>query len=269
MSESEESIPEERSETISQDHSEKHLEDIFYDLEEGETGKDIEILWRDEHYAVINKPAGVLIHRSIFSSERDTLVHRLYRQFGRPPLPVHRLDRPVSGVLAASFGSEPAASLSAVFREGKVKKVYLAVVRGYVPEEGRIDIPLRNYETGVMKDALTEFRRLAKAEMPIPSRRFPTSRFSLVEVRLHTGRFHQIRRHLARLGYPIVGDSSHGDTFCNHHFVKHFGSRGLLLHARLLELDHPLTGEALSIKAGLPPRFRKAFDALNWGETNY
>ena len=73
------------------------------------------------------------------------------------------------------------------------------------PREGRIDIPLRNYETGVMKEALTEYRRLATAEMPVPSRRFPTSRFSLVEVRLPTGRFHQIRRHLARLGYPIVG----------------------------------------------------------------
>jgi tRNA pseudouridine65 synthase len=257
--------PEERCEIIPQEESVQ--EDIFYDLEEGETGNQIEILWRDEHYAVINKPAGVIIHRSIFSSERDTLVHRLYRQFDQPPLPVHRLDRPVSGVLAASFGSQPAARLSQAFREGKVDKVYLAVVRGYAPEEGRIDIPLRNYETGVMKEALTEYRRLATAEMPVPSRRFPTSRFSLVEVRLHTGRFHQIRRHLARLGYPIVGDTSHGDTFCNHHFTEHFGVRGLLLHARRLELAHPITGEPLRIVAGLPPRFRKAFDALNWSGT--
>ncbi len=239
-------------------------DEIFYDLEDGHKGSEIEILWQDENYAVLNKPAGVIIHRSLFSTEKDTLVHRLYQQFENPPLPVHRLDRPVSGVLAASFDSEPAAKLSASFREGRVNKIYLAVVRGYIPEEGSIDIPLKNYETGVMKEASTGFRRLAKAELSIPSRRFPTSRYSLVEVRPHTGRFHQIRRHLARLGYPIVGDTSHGDTFCNHHFTREFGVRGLLLHARKIEFDHPINGEFLGIEAGLPPRFRKAFEALGF-----
>ena len=239
-------------------------DEIFYDLEDDGRGDQIEILWQDDHYAVINKPAGVIIHRSIFSSERDTLVSRLYSQFETPPLPVHRLDRPVSGVLAASFSSEAAAMLSESFREGKVDKVYLAIVRGYAPEEGRINIPLRNYETDEMKEALTEFRRLATAELPVPSKRFPTSRYSLVEVKLHTGRFHQIRRHLARLGYPIVGDTSHGDTFCNHHFTENFGVKGLLLHARRLEFVHPIKGEQLRVEADLPPRFRKGFEVLEW-----
>ncbi|MDC7235570.1 MAG: pseudouridine synthase [Spirochaetales bacterium] len=224
----------------------------------------IDILWQDEHYAFINKPAGVLIHRSIFSSDRDTLVKRLYSQFEKPPLPVHRLDRPVSGVLAAAFSKEAAAALSACFRESTIRKTYWAVVRGYIPEEGRIEKELKNYETLEMKEAVTTFKRLDTAEIPIPSRKFETSRYSLVAVQPLTGRFHQIRRHLAGLGYPIVGDTSHGDTFCNHHFTEHFHVDGLMLHAGALELTHPLTGEELCITAEPPKRFESVFEIFNW-----
>ena len=228
--------------------------------------EEIKVLWQDGYYAFLYKPAGVLVHRSVFSSDRDTLVSRLYQQFEKPPLPVHRLDRPVSGVLASAFDTESAAALSECFRNSEVQKIYLAVVRGWAPESGTVDTELKNYETGVMKEALTEFRTLAKAELPVPSRRFDTSRYSLVEVRPRTGRFHQIRRHLAGLGYPIVGDTSHGDTFCNHHFVENFGVEGLMLHARRLELNHPVTGEALSPAAELPDRFLEAFESLGWEE---
>lgn len=231
--------------------------------------EEIKVLWQDEHYAFLYKPAGVLIHRSVFSSDRETLVKRLYKQFENPPLPVHRLDRPVSGVLAAAFDKESAAALSECFRNSDVQKIYLAVVRGWAPESGSIDTELKNYETGAVKEALSDFRTLAKAELPFPSRRFPTSRFSLVEVRPRTGRFHQIRRHLAGLGYPIVGDTSHGDTFCNHHFTENFGIEGLMLHARALEIVHPLTKETLNIKADLPERFQAAFEALGWQEKTH
>ncbi len=226
--------------------------------------EEIRILWQDEHYAFLYKPAGVLIHRSVFSSDRDTLVSRLQAQFEVPPFPVHRLDRPVSGVLAAAFTKEGASALSASFREGKVQKSYLAVVRGYAPEEGTADRELKNYDTGQMKEASTSFVRLATAELPVPSRRFPTSRYSLLKVSPHTGRFHQIRRHLAGLGYPIVGDTSHGDTFCNHHFAENFGVEGLLLHAYCLEFVHPVSGEALKIQAEPSQTFHKVFHRFGW-----
>ncbi|MDA3956559.1 pseudouridine synthase [Oceanispirochaeta sp.] len=224
----------------------------------------ISILWMDEHYAFLNKPEGVLIHRSLFSPDRDTLVKRLYHQFEKPPLPVHRLDRPVSGVLAASFTSEAAALLSAQFREGLIQKTYWAVVRGHIPDEGCIETPLKNYETGAVKEAVTPYRRLLTAEKSVPSRKYPSSRYSLVEVKPKTGRFHQIRRHLAGLGYPIVGDTSHGDTFCNHHFVEHFGVEGLMLHACRLELTHPVTGESLSVLSPLAQRFLDVFYQFSW-----
>lgn len=226
--------------------------------------KEIEILWQDEYYAFINKPAGVLIHRSIFSSDRDTLIKRLYTQFEIPPLPVHRLDRPVSGVLATAFTSESAAALSESFRNSSIQKIYWAVVRGYIPKEGRIDTALKNYDTLEMKESLTDYRRIDTVEYPLRSRKYETSRYSLVEIRPRTGRFHQIRRHLAGIGYPIVGDTSHGDTFCNHHFSEHFGVDGLLLHAGKIELEHPITGEHLSITANPPERLKRVFDLFKW-----
>jgi len=222
------------------------------------------ILWKDDHYAFINKPADLLIHRSLFSSDRDTLVKRLYSQFENPPLPVHRLDRPVSGVLAASFSSEAAALLSTSFREGKVQKTYRAIVRGFIPAEGVIQNDLKDYETGKVKVAETLYKRIRKAEINIPSKKFPTSRYSLVELQPKTGRFHQIRRHLAGLGYPIVGDTSHGDTFCNHHFTDYFGVSGLMLHALSLNVLHPLTGEDLNILAPLPLRFNNVMKRFGW-----
>jgi len=224
----------------------------------------ITILWQDDRAAVIDKPSGLLVHPSEISSDRDTLVGRLARQFERPPLPVHRLDRPVSGVLVGAFDSEAAAVLSRSFREGGVHKSYLAVVRGYMEGEGIIDLPLRDYDTGRIQESRTRYRLLARTEQPFPSRRFPTSRYSLMEVSPETGRFHQIRRHLARKGYPIVGDTSHGDTACNHQFLEYFGVPGLLLHARRVRFPHPVSAEEVTVQSPLPESFRRVFDAFGW-----
>jgi len=229
----------------------------------------IKVLWQDEFYAFLDKPADLLIHRSIFSSDRDTLVKRLYSQFGQPPLPVHRLDRPVSGVLATSFTKDAASQLSALFRTGQIRKTYWAVVRGFIPEQGTLNSELKDYETGIFKEAVTDYRRLQTAETDIPSKKFPTSRYSLVEVRPGTGRFHQIRRHLAGLGYPIAGDTSHGDTFFNHHFTENLCAQGLMLHAVSLEFKHPFTGEELKITAPLPARFQEVFRRLQWDSVNH
>ncbi len=231
--------------------------------------EELRILWQDEYYALIYKPAGLLVHPSVFSSSRDTLIRRLYRSFDPPPLPVHRLDRPVSGILAGAFCSKDAAALSALFREGQVVKRYWAILRGHCPVKACVEVPLKNHDTGKMQEARSLVRRLALCEIPIPSRRYDTSRYSLAEISLDTGRFHQIRRHLAGLGYPVIGDTSHGDTYSNHHFEAHFGVKGLLLHSRSLSFIHPRSGGKISVAAPLPPRFMKAFEALGWREIDF
>lgn len=224
----------------------------------------IPVLWRDRRIAVLNKPAGLLIHPSRISSDRDTLVGRLREQFPEPPAPVHRLDRPVSGVLAAAFDREAAAEMSRAFRDGEVRKSYLAVVRGFLTGAGEIREPLKAPGAEGKKDALTLYRGQAVAELPYPSERYETARFSLVLLSPRTGRFHQLRRHLARIGHPIVGDTSHGDTFCNRSFASRHGDGGLLLHASSLSFPHPGTRRPLSFFAPLREDMARICREFQW-----
>jgi tRNA pseudouridine65 synthase len=202
--------------------------------------RQIELLWQDKYIGLINKPANLIIHRTEISSDRDTLVRRLQEQFENPPVPVHRLDRPVSGLLMGAFDTETASALSRSFREGEMDKRYIAIVRGIPEESGEITIALKNSRTLEMQESRTTYRKLASIELPMPSRKYQTTRYSLIEASPRTGRFHQIRRHLARIGYPIVGDTSHGDTFCNHQFESEFGIEGLMLHSYAIRFFHPV-----------------------------
>ncbi len=202
--------------------------------------RQIELLWQDNYIGLINKPANLIIHRTAISSDRDTLVSRLQEQFENPPVPVHRLDRPVSGLLMGAFDTETASALSRSFREGEVDKRYIAIVRGIPEESGEITIALKNSRTLEMQESRTTYRKLASIELPLPSRKYPKTRYSLIEASPKTGRFHQIRRHLARIGYPIIGDTSHGDTFCNHQFEREFGIEGLMLHSYSINFMHPV-----------------------------
>lgn len=224
----------------------------------------IEILWQDQYIGIINKPAELIIHASAISNDRDTLISRLRDQFENPPIPVHRLDRPVSGVIVGAFNSETAAELSKAFREGEVHKNYVAIVRGHLMGEGVIDIPLKNERTGEMQESRTRYSFLAQIELPLPSRKYPTSRYSLVMASPETGRYHQIRRHLARKGYPIVGDTSHGDTYCNHHFEENFAVKGLMLHSYSVCLKHPHKDETIQIVSPLRMEMQNVCRQFQW-----
>lgn len=226
----------------------------------------IEILWQDEYIGIINKPAELIIHASAISSDSDTLISRLRDQFENPPIPVHRLDRPVSGVIVGAFDSDCAAQLSRSFREGEVHKNYIAIVRGHLKGEGHIDIPLKNEKNGEMQKSRTSFRHLAQIELPLPSRKYSTSRYSLVMASPETGRYHQIRRHLARMGYPIVGDTSHGDTYCNHHFEENFGVKGLMLHSYSVSLKHPYREEMIRVESPLRMDMRNICGQFHWSD---
>lgn len=235
------------------------------------------VLYQDEHLLAVDKPAGLLTHRSRIDRREHRFAVQMARDLvGQRVFPVHRLDRATSGVLLFALSTDVARTLGAVFAERRVAKTYLAVVRGWAPGSGRIDHPLKEAlckvaDAGIDPDkaaqaAVTEFRCLAAVEIDEPVDIYPTSRYSLVSARPRTGRRHQIRRHLRRLGHPIVGDTSYGQGVHNRFFRNRYDCHRMLLAAASLSLDHPVTGEPLRIQAPLDPVFARVVAALGWQE---
>jgi tRNA pseudouridine65 synthase len=235
----------------------------------------MEILYGDEWLVAVHKPAGLLVHRSLIDKHAtDFALQRVRDQLGRRVYPVHRLDRPTSGVLLFALDAGTARTLTAHFTAGQVVKTYQAIVRGYLEPEGVIDYALRE-EPDALADAnadlnkapqtaITQFRRLATVELPYPVSRYPTARYSLVELHPKTGRKHQLRRHLKHLYHPIIGDTTHGDGRHNQFFARHFANQRLLLAATRLQLRHPQTGDTLLIRAPLAADFQRIVVALGW-----
>jgi tRNA pseudouridine65 synthase len=248
----------------------------------GVSRPELPLLFRDERLVVVHKPSGLLVHRtSLDAGERSAALQILRRQLRRRVYPVHRLDKGASGALVFALDEEAAAALAALVRTHAVERTYLAVVRGHMAEAGVIDRPLarhldpvelreraarRETKEVVLQPAVTAYRRLATAELPHRVDRYPTSRYSLVELRPRTGRRHQLRRHLATASHPIVGDSTHGVGRHNRLFERLFGSRRLLLACVRLGLPHPVTGEPLVVDAPLADDFARVVEALGWTE---
>jgi tRNA pseudouridine65 synthase len=228
----------------------------------------MEILFRDDYITLINKPSGLIVHRSALSSDEDSVVDRLRENFllrgELPPSPVHRLDRPASGILLCANDSDTARILCDSFIKGEVHKSYHAIVRGWINEAGEIDIPLQKYKQGKVvkenkeeQEALTRYTPLLKGEIPVGNNRFPTSRYSLIEAEPVTGRYHQLRRHLARIGHPIGGDTAHGDLRHNTILRKYCENERLLLHARRISFPHPIKGTTITVESPYPEDFQK------------
>lgn len=229
------------------------------------------ILHQDNHLVAVHKPPGLLVHRSkLATGERDFLLQRLRNQLGRRVYPVHRLDRPTSGVMVLALDPTTASRLGETFTERRAAKRYLAVVRGIGPEHEWLDYALREEDGSRPKaempalEALTEVRRLDSVELPIQVDRYPSSRYSLMDVRPVTGRRHQIRRHLSRRGYPIIGDAKHGKGNHNRFFAERLGCPRLLLAAVELSFEHPVGGHRLTLSCGLDSPMTALFQRFGW-----
>lgn len=222
----------------------------------------LDIIFRDEHLIAINKPHGLLVHKSFIAGDADEFAVQLLRdQIGQRVYPVHRLDRKTGGVLLFALSPEVNSLMQQQFADRKTEKVYLAVVRGFPPDSGEIDYPLKK-ENGEMQDAVTTYETLAKAEIPVPFGKHATSRYAMVKLMPHTGRFHQLRKHMAHIFHPIIGDRPHGCNKQNKLWKEKFGMTTMLLHAASLKFDHPATGEKVNISADLQESFLRVKEML-------
>ncbi len=222
------------------------------------------ILHQDAHLIAIDKPAGLLVHRSGLDAGETRFALQLLRdQIGQPVWPVHRLDKGTSGVLLFALSARAASAASAAsaaFESGQgVVRTYHAVVRGWPADGGVIDHPLKRLADDarpsaralVVQPAVTRFRTLARYALPLPYGAFAQTRCALLALQPDTGRRHQLRRHCKHLGHPIIGDATHGKGPLNRALAGWLGLQRLWLHAAALALPHPLTGEPLHIQA--PP----------------
>jgi tRNA pseudouridine65 synthase len=235
------------------------------------------VIYQDEHVIAVDKPSGLLVHRSMLDKyETEFAVQMVRDQIGQHVFPVHRLDRPTSGVLLFALSSEVARSLNEQFASQNVQKTYLAITRGHIPQSGEIDYALKEKLDKIAdkmankdkpaQEALTYFEPLALFDLPFAVSRYPSARYSLVKLTPKTGRKHQLRRHMAHLNHPIVGDTTHGDGNHNAFIRDKFGLNRLALTCKSMCLQHPVTHEPLTLTCKLD---KNLFDLLEKWDMNH
>jgi tRNA pseudouridine65 synthase len=222
----------------------------------------LSIIYQDEYLVAVNKPSGLLVHRSMLDKHETQFVVQLLRdQIGQHVFPVHRLDRPTSGVLVFALSADIARKLGEQFASQSIKKTYLAVVRGHTKDAGKINYALKEKLDKIAdkmskldkpaQEAVTYFNRLDKFELPFAVSKYASARYSLVQLTPKTGRKHQLRRHLAHINHPIVGDIAHGDGKHNTFIRQQFNFNQLALTCKSMHLTHPVSQAALFLRCDL------------------
>jgi len=221
----------------------------------------LEIIFENDILIAINKPHGLLVHRTRIAADAEEFALQLLRdQTGQRVYPAHRLDRKTSGVLLFAKTPEANSTMQRLFRERLVTKVYRAIVRGWIPQEGVIDYAIG--ENGKTQAAQTTYQLIQKFELNIPSGKHLTSRYSLVTLTPHTGRYHQLRKHLAHIFHPIIGDRPHGCNKQNKIWKERFGMTKMLLHAEQIRFELPEYG-MIDIWADKSDEFQRVIRLLN------
>lgn len=224
--------------------------------------KQLRILYRDDDLVVVDKPAGFQVHAPEDRPNANNVVMKILRnQLNQWVYPVHRLDRATSGVLVFALSPEVASQIQTQFRGREVGKTYLALVRGWTDDSGVIDTPLtRRLDGGAEVDARTDYSTLFRFERAHSLGKFSSVRYSLVEVTLHTGRLHQIRRHLKRISHPLIGDTVHGDGKHNQLWREWCANSGLYLKAYRFKMNHPKTQMPLVFHSKWNTQWHQLFD---------
>jgi tRNA pseudouridine65 synthase len=188
--------------------------------------------------------------------------------------PVHRLDKPTSGVLLFALDSHTAKLMCEQFASHTMQKTYIAIARGYVAESGTIDYALKEKLDKISdkdsskfkepQEAVTDFRCLGQVELNAKVGIYDTVRYSLVELKPHTGRKHQLRRHMKHINHHLLGDTKYGRGEHNKFIREEYGMNRLLLHALSLEIKHPYTDKKMIFKADFDDIFTMIFNEFGW-----
>ena len=226
----------------------------------------IEIIYEDNDIIVVNKPKGLVVHPANGNPD-GTLVNAIMAickeslsGIGgelRPGI-VHRLDKDTSGLLIVAKNDKAHINMSEAIKNRKVKKTYIALVRGSVPEDNAtINMPIGRSTKDRKKMAVTKTGKEAITHFKVIER-YTTNKgsYTLLEIKIDTGRTHQIRVHLAEIGYPVIGDEVYSNG------KNEFGIHGQCLHAKKLEFKHPITGKDMVLEAPLPEYFDKIIKEL-------
>ena len=222
----------------------------------------IEILYEDEDIIVVNKPKGIVVHPANGNPD-GTLVNAIMNLCGnslsgiggeiRPGI-IHRLDKDTSGVLIVAKNDIAHINISNQIKNRQTKKMYIALVRGVIKEnEATIDMPIGRSKKDRKKMAITKDGKEAITHFKVLKR---YDNFTLLEIKIDTGRTHQIRVHLAEIGYPIVGDYVYSNG------KNPFNVEGQMLHARQIEFVHPTTGKEMKIEAPIPEYFQRILNEM-------
>jgi len=225
----------------------------------------LDILYHDDELVAINKPHGLLVHRSPIAIDAEEFALQILRdQLNRRVYPTHRLDRKTGGVLLFALSKDTEKLMQQQFYENRVDKKYLAIVRGFTDDVGEIDYHLRK-ENGTLQEAFTRYKTLVRAELDVPLGSHPTSRYSLLEANPQTGRMHQLRKHFSHIFHPIIGDRTHGCNKQNKLFKERWELDTMLLHASQISFIHPLTKTQVHIEAPLQDEFLRIMGVMGWG----
>ncbi len=208
------------------------------------TEPEVRVVWRDLRLAIVDKPAGVAVHRgwAAGGDDDEPLLQQVRELLGTYVWLIHRLDRGASGAVLFALDAEAARAASELFVTGAIDKRYLAITRGHPPEHLVLDHAIPREPGGERVPAVTELWR-----------REVFGRYALVEARPRTGRLHQIRRHLKHLSCPLIGDVRYGKGEHNRLFRERHGLHRLALHAAGLAFDHPFGGPRVDVEVPLAP----------------
>ena len=225
----------------------------------------LQIIYEDPYCIAIHKPNNVLVHHSAMANnqlDEKSMVQMLMEQLDRKLYPVHRLDRKTSGIVLFATKKEYVKDFQELFLNNLIEKNYIGLVRGFIPESGTIDSPVKGRDANNHKDALTLYERIETFTIPISVGPYKNSRYSLVRLQPKTGRLHQLRIHMNKISHPLIGDAKYGDRFHNRMFEKEFQNEAMFLHAKKLGFTHPFTKEIIALTSDFPEIWKRVITEI-------